>query len=137
MSSNSAVVVRNPRKGRSRFTNESRVMLFGDGRSTGARRLRDVRAALISELGCIDGLPESARQAISRAAQTSVECEILEALKASGEDVDPTIYATAYNANRRAMRDFAAIKAQLAVRAKPTLAQYLAESAARRAEVVT
>jgi hypothetical protein len=118
---------------RSRLTNGSQSLLFGDGRSAGARRYRDLLNAFASELGGMAALAASAQQAVRRAAQTSVECELLEAQRAAGCEADPIAYATAYNANRRALRDLATLKRRNGER-KPDLADYIAAKAREKAD---
>jgi len=115
------------RVSRSAVTNGSRISLFGDGRSAGARRYRDILASLASELGGLDTLPESARQTVRRAAQTSVECELLEAAKAAGKGVDALTYATLCNSNHRALRMLYRLKSQNVPRNGQNLADYLAQ----------
>ena len=110
---------------RSCVTNGKRIVLFGDGRSAGARRYRDIMRALAAELGGMTMLAQSEQQVVRRAAQTSVECEVIEAHRANGEAVDPIAYATAYNANRRAIHDFQALKGHYKPR-HPSLAEVLA-----------
>jgi hypothetical protein len=90
---------------RSRLSNGSHAVLFGDGRSAGARRFRDLVTAFADELGGMDTLPESGRQAVRRLAQISVELEIMEAQRAAGEAIDPISFVTLVNSQRRLLRD--------------------------------
>lgn len=115
------------------MTNGSRIHLFGDGRSTEARRYRDLLAQFSSELGGMAALSATAQQIVRRAAQTSVECELLEAARAAGEPVSATAYASAANVNRRALRDFEALKRQHQPKRK-TLAEHFAARAAATAD---
>lgn len=120
---------------RSRVTNGKSLLVFGDGRSAGARRFRDVLAGLAAEVGGLDSLSESEKQIARRAASTSIECELIEAERAAGSEVDPTRYATVLNAQRRAMRDFEGLRKAKAGRKPktPTLQRYLAEKASQAA----
>lgn len=124
-----------PRKptARSRMTNGSRIHLFGDGRSTEARRYRDLLAQFSAELGGMAILSATAQQIVRRAAQTSVECELLEAARAAGRDVQASEYAAAANVNRRALRDMQALKAQHQPRALSLAEELMAEKRAREA----
>ena len=95
---------------RSAVTNEKRTTLFADGRSAGSRRYRDLLASFAAELGGMDALPESSRQMVRRAAQSSIECELCESARADGRDIDPIAYATVSNNNRRALEALAKLK---------------------------
>lgn len=66
---------------RSRVTNGSSTFLGDavDGRTEIARRLHDVLAEIVSDLGGADMLSEAQRQLARRAATISVECERIEA----------------------------------------------------------
>lgn len=110
-----------PPANRSRITNGSALILFGDGRSAGARRFRDVLCGLADELGGLEGLTESETQVVRRAASTAVECEALEALKAAGEPVASDTFTSILNASRRALKDFEVLRRRhQASKPKPT-----------------
>src|SRR5690349_21731682 len=91
----------NPLTARSRVTNGR---LFQDGRSAGARRFRDLVAQFASEAGSTSR-SAAGQQLVRRLAQTSVELELLEAARASGSAIDPVIYVTLANAQRRLLHD--------------------------------
>lgn len=117
---------------RSAVSNGSRVTLFGDGRSAGARRFRDLVAEFAAEAGGMASLPASAQQLIRRLAQVSVELELLEAQRASGAAIDPVAFATIANLQRRLLGDLRALAKANAPKA-PTLAEHLERMAAQRA----
>src|ERR1041384_7823684 len=122
---NAAVpVVDESLKHRSKLSN-GRKTLFGDNRSTGARRYKDILAELAKECGSLSHLPESGRQTVRRLAALSVECELLESRRAAGQELDPAAYALAFNAHRRATKDFAVLK-KLHGPKPQSLAEYLA-----------
>ena len=108
-------------KSRSRVSNGSAV-LNADGRSTAARRYRDVLNELISDIG---GDPSGAQTAIARRA--SALCVVLEQAEAemvAGGILDIGEFTTAANSLRRLLSDLG-----LERRAKditPSLSQYLA-----------
>ncbi len=115
-------------KVRSAISNGSRACLFGDGRSAGARRFRDLMIEFGAELGGFANLPATAQQVVRRLAQVSVELELLEAQRASGAAIDPVAFVTLVNSQRRLLRDLEAIKTKLAPSRQPTLAERLARS---------
>jgi hypothetical protein len=112
---------------RSRVSNGSALLEGVDGRSTIARRYRDVLNELISDLG---GDPSGAQSAIARrAAALCVVCEQAEAEMVAGGVLDLAEFTTAANSLRRLLSDLG-----LERRAKditPSLSQYLASSHAK------
>lgn len=123
--------VTGPRKGRSRVSNGSQALIFGDGRSAGARRYRDLQAEFAAELGNAEALPPSSRQLVRRLAQVSVELELLEAKRASGDEIDPIAFVTLVNSQRRLFRDLHARAERVAKEKPPTLAEALAAGRSR------
>jgi len=132
MSGDVSPIERRELKTRSKISNGSRGTIFGDGRSVGARRLRDLVAAIASEAGGMVALAETAQQIVRRLAQVSVELEIMEADRAQGNEIDPVAFCTLVNSQRRLLKDFEAIKrAQKAAAPKGNaLKEYLAKKAA-------
>jgi hypothetical protein len=98
--------------------------MFGDGRSAGARRFRDLLHEFAAELGGVASLPASSAQLVRRLAQISVELEILEATRAAGQAIDATAFTRLANLQRRLLRDLAALKAQAAPQ-RPTLEEHI------------
>ena len=82
-------------KGRCAVTNGNMALLFGDGRSVGARRYRDLCSAFGSDLG--EPLSAVADQVVRRLAQVSVELELMEATRAAGGAIDPVAFCTLVN----------------------------------------
>jgi hypothetical protein len=109
---------------RSRVSNGSAVLEGVDGRSTAARRYRDVLEELIRDMG---GDPSGAQSAIARrAAALCVVCEQAEAEMIAGGVLDLGEFTTAANSLRRLLSDLG-----LERRAKditPSLASYLTRS---------
>ncbi|HEX3666186.1 MAG TPA: hypothetical protein VHU23_13260 [Rhizomicrobium sp.] len=89
---------------RSAVSNGSRRQLFGDQRSGGARRFRDLMLLFARELGGVGKVSITGLQTIRRLSQISVELEIFEARRASGEEIDPVAYATLSNVQARLLR---------------------------------
>src|SRR6476659_5552343 len=80
-------------QGRSRMSNGPAVLPGVDGRSTWARRLRDLIGLHLSDLGGNDAVSEAERSIIRRAATLTVELERLElafalAGEAKAEQID-------------------------------------------------
>jgi hypothetical protein len=75
---------------RSRLTNGSHLLPGVDGRSTWARRLRDLMELHVEDLGGPDNLSEAEKSIIRRASCLTVELERLELhfAKADGADAD-------------------------------------------------
>lgn len=89
---------------RSRVTNGSHVLPGVDGRSTWARRFRDLMELHIADLGGDDAVSEAERSIVRRASALEVELERLELLfatsgAASAADLD--LYQRASNTMRR------------------------------------
>lgn len=81
------------RTARSRVTNGSAILPGVDGRSTWVRRLRDVCAAHVADLGGPDMISEAERSIIRRVGTMTVELERLEAKfaqagEATAKDLD-------------------------------------------------
>lgn len=74
--------------GRSRLTNGTALLPGVDGRSTWARRLRDVMETLTADLGGEETLSEAHRSIIRRASCLTVELERLEAKFAKAGEAD-------------------------------------------------
>jgi hypothetical protein len=85
-------------------TNDSRLLAGVDGRSTIARRYRDVMEAIISDLGGEEVIGEGQRQLARRAAALSVQCEQIEANMATGGHVDANDYVRLVNALNRTLK---------------------------------
>lgn len=81
-----------------------RLVLSGvDGRTTSARRFKEIIATLSADL---DGdLTEAQKAIAARAATLAVWCEAAETGFANGGDFDVATYATSANAMRRLLAD--------------------------------
>lgn len=81
-----------------------RVALAGvDGRSTSARRFKEIIATLSADLG--GDLTEAQKAIAARAATLAVWCEQAETDFANGKDFDVATYSTTANAMRRLLAD--------------------------------
>ena len=76
------------RHGRSRITNGGDVLPYVDGRTTLARRYRDIASQLATDQGGADRLSEARLQLIRRFAACACIAEQLEAALARGEQID-------------------------------------------------
>lgn len=91
MSPDSADIDPEIQKGRSRVSNGSSLFLIEhdgkpiDGRTTVARRFRDILSDIISDLGGRDEISEAEYQLARRAAGLSVQAEVIEAFLAGQE----------------------------------------------------
>jgi hypothetical protein len=70
---------------RSRISNGKKLLPLTDGRSTTARRFKDLYEDICLDLGGVDMLSEGQKQLIRRASMLSAECERQEAMAARGE----------------------------------------------------
>jgi len=115
---------------RSRVSNGSDLLPGIDGRSTTARRYRDILAALASDQGGPERLSEARAQLCRRFAALAVQAEAIEAALARGEAIDLPTHALLSSTLVR-------IATRLGIdrRAKeiaPLLHDYLAEKAGER-----
>lgn len=89
---------------RSRMSNGSMLLAGVDGRSTWARRMRDLLKLHISDLGGDDNISEAERSIVRRAAVLTTELEMMEqrfALAGSANDEQLALYASVANSLRR------------------------------------
>jgi hypothetical protein len=122
-------------KGRSRMSNGSAVLPGVDGRSTWARRLRDLISLHLSDLGGDGAVSEAEKSIVRRVATLTVELERMESVFALAGEALPEqigLYQRTANSLRRLLESVG-----LERRAKnvtPTLAQYLESKAAASTE---
>ncbi|KSV76695.1 hypothetical protein N182_24800 [Sinorhizobium sp. GL2] len=119
-----AQIAKSKPQGRSRVGNGRALLANVDGRSVAVRRLKEILAQLVSDMG---GDPSEAQLIICRRASTlAVWCEQAEAGMANGKEIDISEFTTATNALRRLLTDIG-----LQRRAKditPTLERYLTDT---------
>jgi hypothetical protein len=72
-----------------------------DQRTTAYRRACELIASVEADLGGADRLSTGERQIVQRAALTGALCEDLETRWLAGESIDPALYASLGNAQRR------------------------------------
>lgn len=89
---------------RSAITNGRLLPRGIDGRSTEARRFRDLVDALAAPFGGLQAAPEIIRQTIRRSAALALQAEGLEEAMARGEAVDPIAFATVTNVLQRCLK---------------------------------
>ncbi|RWC92301.1 MAG: hypothetical protein EOS72_01925 [Mesorhizobium sp.] len=95
-----------PATHRSRITNGKDLLPGVDGRTFWVRRMRDVMALHVSDLGGVEACSEAEKSIIRRAAAITVEMERLERLFALAEDTGPgldalSLYSRLANTLRR------------------------------------
>jgi hypothetical protein len=118
-------------QGRSRISNGSAVLPGVDGRSTWVRRLRDLIALHLSDLGGDDAVSEAERSICRRAATLTVELERMELGFATAGEARPDqldLYQRTANSLRRLLESVG-----LERRARnitPSVAEYIAHVAA-------
>ncbi len=86
------------------MTNGSVVLPGVDGRSTWARRMRDLIELHVSDLGGVDACSNAERALVRRAACLSLECELLESQFATDGQASPQsldLYQRTSNSLRR------------------------------------
>ena len=76
------------KKARSRVTNHADLLPDLDGRSSAARRFRDLVSAFVADMGGLDNCSEIKLGLLRRLAATTVQAELLEARMVNGEAVD-------------------------------------------------
>jgi hypothetical protein len=119
---------------RSRISNGSAILPNVDGRSTWVRRLRDLIALHLSDLGGDDQASEAERSIIRRIATLTVELERLEAVFATAGEATPDqldLYQRTANSLRRLLEAIGIKRVPRDV--TPTLAQYLEQKHAEPA----
>ena len=121
---------------RSRVTNGSAILPGVDGRSTWVRRLRDLQALHIADLGGEANISEAERSIVRRAATLTVELERMEAVFATAGEAKATdldLYQRTAGNLRRLLESIGLEKRQRNI--TPTIAQYAASRAAAREAV--
>jgi hypothetical protein len=116
-------------QGRSRISNGSALLAGVDGRSTWVRRLRDLIALHLSDLGGDDAVSEAERSIIRRVATLTVELERMEAVFALAGEAKPEqidLYQRTANSLRR-MLESIGLERRARLVSVPTLADIAAE----------
>ncbi len=103
MVSLTARVVSRPPTTRSAISNGSRILEGIDGRSTGARRFKDLIESFSRDMGGIDCLSETEQSLIRQAAIVTMRGEQLQAAIVRGEHVDPDDLVRLSNTARRCL----------------------------------
>jgi hypothetical protein len=120
---------------RSRISNGSAVLPGVDGRSTWVRRLRDLIALHLSDLGGDDAVSEAERSIVRRVATLTVELERMESGFALAGEALPgqiDLYQRTANSLRRLLEAIGLERRQRDV--SPSLADIADEIAAEEAE---
>jgi hypothetical protein len=115
---------------RSRITNGTGLLPNVDGRTFWVRRLRDLNALHLSDLGGSDHVSVSEQSIVRRAALLTVELERLEMLFAQVGEAEPKqldLYARMTGTLRRLLRDLGLQRRQRDI--TPSLEQYLRSKA--------
>lgn len=107
MPPDSAAIAARPPTTRSKVTNGSRLFLSADGRSSEARRLRDLVDDLAAPLGGMAKLDEAMAQRVRTCAVISVQLELMSAAVARGELIDATSLAALSSQQQRLLKSIA------------------------------
>ena len=116
---------------RSRLTNGSSLLANVDGRSTWARRMRDLIELHTSDLGGVDACSNAERALVRRAACLSLECELLESRFATDGQSTPQsldLYQRTSNSLRRLLESLGLERRQRDV-TPGSVSEYLAGKA--------
>lgn len=125
MVSLTARVVSRPPTTRSAISNGSRILEGIDGRSTGARRFKDLIENFSRDMGGIERLSEAEQTLVRQAASLTMRGEQLQAAIVKGEPVDPDELIRLSNTARRCLE-----AVQRREQPKPSLAEHLAKKGA-------
>jgi hypothetical protein len=115
------------RTNRSRITNRSAVLPDVDGRSTWVRRLRDLIAIHLADLGGVDNVSEAERSIVRRIATLTVELERMESVFAVAGEAKPAqidLYQRTANSLRRLLESVGIERRARDI--TPSLGEYLA-----------
>src|SRR5262249_18049267 len=121
------IAPRSPREtARSRVTNHQDLLPGLDGRSSAARRFRDLVSAFVADMGGLDQCSEIKLALLRRLAACTVQAELLEAKVVGGEPVNVselcTLASTALRLSARVGIE------RVSKDVTPSLADYLAEN---------
>jgi hypothetical protein len=108
--------------GRRRFL----IHAKGDGNSAWSRRVRDIAAAHISDLGGADHLSQAQLALIQRASAMTAECERFDALLSIGQEIDLDLYSRIAGNLRRILESIGLQR--VPKDATPTLREYLEQN---------
>lgn len=125
MSANKPTVASRPPTTRSAVSNGSRILDGVDGRSTGARRFKDLIESFGRDLGGLHRLSEAEQSLVRQAASVTMRAEQLQAAIVKGERVDPDELIRLTNTARRCLEGI-----QKRETPKPSLAEHLAKKGA-------
>jgi hypothetical protein len=129
MQNTSAKLATRPPTTRSRVTNGSCILPGVDGRSSNARRFRDLIAELTAEAGGNDALSPTERGAIRQAAAVMLQAERMQGAIVRDEPVDND---TLIRLSGEARRLLAGLRKRAPAK-PPSPAEYLANRVAERA----
>lgn len=116
---------------KSRVTNGTKLLSGVDGRSSGARRFRDLADAFAADLDTGTGLTEAEMTVVRQAAGVALRAEQVQAAIVNGADVDLNELTRLSNVVSRLM---GALKAKRQKPTGPSLAEYLASKGAAEAD---
>jgi hypothetical protein len=116
------------RKGRSRVTNHKDLLPKLDGRSSAARRFRDLVNSYIADMGGADQCSDIKLGLLRRLAAVTVQAELIEARMINGEAVDIGTLCTLASTTVRLSQRLGLER--VAKDVGPTLADYLQQQQA-------
>jgi hypothetical protein len=116
---------------RSKISNGTRLLQNVDGRSSSARRFRDLVLAYEGELG--GELSEAERSLVRQAVALQLQAERMQEMIVRGEAVDSDALIRVSSTSKRLLSIIAAKTGKRKVSAGPTLQEYAAQKAAEKA----
>jgi hypothetical protein len=101
MSADRSAIVRRKGPEKSRISNHQDLLPGLDGRSSAARRFRDLVGSYLVDMGGLDQCSEIKLGLLRRLAATTVQCELLEAQMVNGQPVDIATLCTLASTSMR------------------------------------
>jgi hypothetical protein len=128
MSAGCPATVRRKGPEKSRISNHQDLLPGLDGRSSAARRFRDLVGSYLADMGGLDLCSEIKLGLLRRLAATTVQCELLEAQMVNGQPVDIATLCTLASTSMRL-----SVRLGLERQPKPveTLQDYLTRTAGK------
>ena len=116
------------RKGRSRVTNHKDLLPNLDGRSSAARRFRDLVSGFIVDMGGADQCSDIKLGLLRRLAAVTVQSELIEARMINGEAVEVGVLCQLASTSVRLATRLNPSLERVAKNCGPTLADYLSSN---------
>ena len=112
-------------KGRSAVSNGTALFIEADGRSSWAKRMRDIVQSHVSDLGGADRLTMAQKELVRRTATLGCQLEQMEGRLADGLEVDLDLYGRLAGHQRRILESLG-IERRVPKDVTPTIHEYRA-----------